>query len=77
MKRIFNLLILAGIFRTLFRYLDPGTGSLIVQLIIGTVVGLLVVFRNSFGAILYWLGIRKRSEDDDIENLEDENPKDQ
>lgn len=34
-----------------FAYLDPGTGSLFIQAIIGAVVGGMFVFRNFFAKV--------------------------
>jgi hypothetical protein len=60
-------------------YLDPGTGSLILQMLIGIVLGGMVIFRNSFGNLLYMLGIRKNKTEDsadkdsDISDIEEVN----
>ncbi|MEI6237820.1 MAG: hypothetical protein WCP03_04445 [Candidatus Saccharibacteria bacterium] len=35
-----------------FGYLDPGTGSIVLQAIIGVILGAIVVFRNYFYRII-------------------------
>ena len=48
-------------------YMDPGTGSMLLQLILGGVAGLFVIIRLFWHRILAVLGIRKeeaRSEPD-------------
>ena len=70
MTKFRNLFIFGGIAKLVFAYLDPGTGSLIIQLLIGAVAGILFIFRNSFASVLYFLGLRKRPESDD-DNIED------
>jgi hypothetical protein len=35
----------------LFSYIDPGSGSLILQATIGVLFGIAVFFRNSFGQV--------------------------
>lgn len=72
MKTLIKLLTLGGLFKMLFAYLDPGTGSLIIQLLIGSVVGIMVVFRNSLGNVLTLLGLRKPSEDDEVPDIEED-----
>ena len=51
---LFTLLFLfvVGIHRTAFAYLDPGTGSMMLQLLLGGVAGALVVGN------LYWQRIK-------------------
>ena len=39
---------------TLLAYIDPGSGSLILQTIIAGAVGALVFFRNAIGRLLGW-----------------------
>ena len=46
-----------------FAYLDPGSGSMLLQLILGGVAGLVVVFKLYWGRCLSFLGIRKKSND--------------
>ncbi|MCC6500208.1 MAG: hypothetical protein IT313_08080 [Anaerolineales bacterium] len=47
-------------------YLDPGSGSFLIQLAIAALLGLGVAFRASWGKIKGWFGIKpKQTEDDD------------
>lgn len=39
----------------IFGYIDPGTGSLFLQAIIGVLLGGIVVFRNVIGRAIYKL----------------------
>lgn len=73
MKKFLSIFAWLGIFKLAFAYLDPGTGSLIIQLLVGGLVGFLVIFRGSYNSVLYMLGIKKRPEndDDDIDSIED------
>ena len=58
-----------ALFRTLFAYLDPGSGSLIVQLLLALIVGILATFRLWKARLLALFGIRAEQEepDDDAE----------
>lgn len=51
-------------------YLDPGSGSFLIQLAIAAALGLAVAIRASWGKIKGWLGIKSKPEedDDDTEN---------
>jgi len=51
--------------RILFAYLDPGSGSLIVQLLIAVVVGILATFRFWKSRLLSLFGIRQETNEDD------------
>lgn len=62
--------VIAGI-RTLFAYLDPGSGSLIVQLLIAAVVGILATFRYWKSRLLSLFGINQESQEDDDKAYED------
>lgn len=42
-----------------FAYIDPGTGSIILQAIIGAVVGAIIAVKLFWHRILKFLGIRK------------------
>ena len=46
-----------------FAYLDPGSGSMLLQIILGGVAGLVVVFKLYWGRFLSLLGVRKKSND--------------
>ncbi len=46
-------------------YLDPGSGSFLVQLAIAALLGLGVAFRASWGKIKGWFGIKSKTDEDD------------
>ena len=56
-------------FKSLFAYLDPGSGSLIVQLLVAAIVGILATFRLWKSRLLSLFGIQ--SEPDEEETDED------
>lgn len=61
---ILNLL--AGLFYIeILGYIDPGTGSIILQAIVAAVVGVGVAIKLFWHRILKFLGIRKSVETDD------------
>ncbi|MBK9210771.1 MAG: hypothetical protein IPL71_21810 [Anaerolineales bacterium] len=49
-------------------YLDPGSGSLIIQLAIAALLGLGVAIRASWGSIKKFFGVKQKSEDEDIDS---------
>lgn len=61
---------IAGL-RILFAYLDPGSGSLIVQLLIAIVVGILATFRFWKSRLLSLFGIRQETNEEDDKANED------
>jgi hypothetical protein len=52
------LLLVAGL-RPAHAYLDPGSGSMILQLVLGGVAGLLVVLKLLWQRLLVMFGVRK------------------
>lgn len=46
-------------------YLDPGSGSFLIQIAIAALLGLGVAIRVSWGTIKKWLGIKSKPEEDD------------
>jgi len=46
-------------------YLDPGSGSFLLQLAIAAVLGLAVALRAYWGKIKGWFGIKPKPEEDD------------
>lgn len=50
-------------------YLDPGSGSFLIQLLIAALLGLGVAVRASWGRIKGWFGAKPKAddEDDDVE----------
>lgn len=57
--------------RAMFAYLDPGSGSLLVQLLIAVVVGILATFRLWKSRLLSLFGRGEKKEQHD-ESLEDD-----
>lgn len=49
-------------------YLDPGSGSFLIQLAIAALLGLAVAIRASWGTIKGWFGIKSKPKDDDEES---------
>ena len=49
-------------------YLDPGSGSILIQLAIGVLVGLGIAISASWGRIKKWLGIKPKTDEDDDES---------
>jgi hypothetical protein len=49
-------------------YLDPGSGSFIIQIAIAALLGLGVAIRASWGSIKKLLGMKPKSEDEDVES---------
>ena len=59
-----TLLLIASL-RALVAYLDPGSGSLIVQILIAIIVGIAATFRLWKARLLALLGIKRDPEDED------------
>jgi hypothetical protein len=51
-------------------YLDPGSGSFIIQILIAALLGLGVAVRASWGRIKEFFG-KKKSEDDTTDDVQD------
>lgn len=49
-------------------YLDPGSGSFLIQLLIATLLGLAIAIRASWSKIKGWFGVKPKAEDDDDES---------
>ena len=62
------VVVIAG-FKVLLSYLDPGSGSLIVQLLIAAIVGILATFRFWKSRLLSIFGIREESNEEDDEDM--------
>lgn len=62
--------------RSLFAYLDPGSGSLIVQILIAMLVGIAATFRLWKTRLLSLFGMKQEPIDDDGDEFEtnDTNP---
>ena len=67
-----RLCIVIAALRLLFAYLDPGSGSLIVQLLIAAILGIFATFRLWKSRLLSLLGIRRESENEDEEDTASE-----
>jgi hypothetical protein len=48
-------------------YLDPGSGSFLIQLLIAALLGLAVAVRASWSKIKGWFGIKPKNDEDDDE----------
>jgi hypothetical protein len=46
-------------------YLDPGSGSILVQLLIAALLGIGIAMRASWGKIKGWFGIKPKANEDD------------
>lgn len=46
-------------------YLDPGSGSFLIQLLIAALLGIGVAVRASWGKIKGWFGVKPNVDDDD------------
>jgi hypothetical protein len=53
-------------------YLDPGSGSILIQVLVAALLGLAVVIRAYWGKIKGWLGIKSKPEEDDDESENNE-----
>jgi hypothetical protein len=51
-------------------YLDPGSGSIVLQMIIAAILGAGVIIRSQWSKIKGWFGI-KPAKDDDSDSEED------
>jgi hypothetical protein len=49
-------------------YLDPGSGSFLIQLLIAALLGIGVAVRASWGKIKGWFGIKPKTDEDDDES---------
>ena len=49
-------------------YLDPGSGSILIQIVIAAVLGLAVVLRAYWSKIKGWMGIKSKPAEDDDES---------
>jgi len=46
-------------------YLDPGSGSFLIQLLIATLLGLGIALRASWSKIRGWFGVKPKADEDD------------
>jgi hypothetical protein len=48
-------------------YLDPGSGSFLIQLLIAALLGVAIAIRASWSRIKGWFGIKPKADKDDDE----------
>ena len=48
-------------------YLDPGSGSFLIQLLIAALLGIGVAVRASWGRIKGWFGVKPKADDEDVD----------
>ncbi|MEJ7611670.1 MAG: hypothetical protein WKF88_10875 [Ferruginibacter sp.] len=53
---------------SIFLYIDPGSGSYIIQLIIAGILGSLFFFKNAWVRVKHFFGGRKNSEQEKQDN---------
>ena len=53
-------------------YLDPGSGSFLIQLLIASLAGIGVALYSSWNKIKGWFGIKSKPKEDDDEDDEPE-----
>jgi hypothetical protein len=51
-------------------YLDPGSGSFLIQLLFAALAGLSVAIYSSWSRIKTWLGIKSKPKDEDDDDEE-------
>ncbi|MBE7534758.1 MAG: hypothetical protein HS124_03390 [Anaerolineales bacterium] len=49
-------------------YLDPGSGSFLIQIAIAALLGLGIAFRASWSKIKGWFGVKPKPTEDDDES---------
>ena len=67
----FALIILITPTNITYAYLDPGSGSLIIQLLVAAILGGLVTIRMFWSKILTMFGLRQPLEDDDDDFIDE------
>lgn len=55
---------------TPLQYLDPGSGSILIQLLIAALLGIGVAVRASWGKIKGWFGVKPQTDEDDDDAVE-------
>jgi hypothetical protein len=46
-------------------YLDPGSGSFLIQMLIAALLGIGIAVRASWSKIKGWFGVKPKADDDD------------
>ena len=71
-KSVAKLSMILMILRVSLSYLDPGSGSIIVQLLIAALVGIIATFRFWKSRLLSLFGIRQDPDDDADDKADDD-----
>jgi hypothetical protein len=53
-------------------YLDPGSGSILIQLLIAAILGITVAIGASWSKIKSWFGIKSKPKGEDIDEDDDQ-----
>lgn len=70
---VIKLGLVIAVLKTLRAYLDPGSGSLIVQILVAIIVGALATFRLWKARLLALFGVEREADDDEhIEETEND-----
>ncbi len=56
-------------------YLDPGSGSFLIQLLIASLLGLSVAIGASWSKIKGWLGIKPKTTGEDVDSEDNDSDK--
>jgi hypothetical protein len=48
-------------------YLDPGSGSFLIQILIAALLGVGIAVRASWGTIKKWFGVKPKAKEEDDE----------
>jgi hypothetical protein len=62
---VFGVIIALLVPTQAFAYIDPGSGSMLLQLLLGGVAGLAVVVKLFWRRLLAFFGVKKTDEDTD------------
>lgn len=63
-KSVVKLSMILSIFRALLAYLDPGSGSIIIQLLVAAIVGILATFRFWKSRLLSLFGVSQETNEE-------------
>ena len=72
MKRLIKFGLITACFKAVFAYLDPGSGSLLIQLLIAVIVGVLATFRLWKSRVLRLFGMEEEKDqpEDNVDNID-------
>ena len=71
-RKGFSLILAFGSLKLTFAYLDPGSGSILLQLLIASLLGGLVLLRSSWGRIKSFFRRDAQLEDEKNDENQDE-----